>query len=144
MISVLEQLKVIFRTSGHTLTDVIEGTGLSRSAVRGVLSGENENPNLLTVLDIAEYLGVECTLETPESREAIDQSDITAYREMIASRDRQVDELVKITSAQHETIEQQRATIEHQRGTIDGQSKLLSRLQDSIDRKDELLRSRGK
>lgn len=142
MISVLEQLKVIFRSSGHTLQDVIDGTGLSRSAVRGVLSGENENPNLMTVLDIAEYLQVEITLGTPESKAAIDQSDITAYREMIAARDRQIDELVRITSAQHETVERQRATIEHQRGTIDGQAKLLSRLQDSIDRKDEMLRGR--
>lgn len=143
MINLIEQLKVVFRTSGHSIQDVIDGTGLSKSAVRGVLVGENDNPNFLTLFDIASYLGAELTVSTPESKAAIDQSDISAYREMISARDHQVDELVRITSAQHETIESQRATIEHQRSTIDSQAKLLTRLQDSIDRKDEILRGRS-
>lgn len=137
--TLMEQLTTIFRTSGKTLAAVMEETQLSRSAVRGVLCGENANPNLLTVLDIAKCLDAEIVIQTAESKAAIDQSDITAYREMISARDHTIDDLVKINAAQQGTIESQRATIEHQRGTIDNQSGQISRLLDSIDRKDAAL-----
>ena len=140
--TLLAQLVTVFRTSGRTLSSVMEETQLSRSAVRGVLCGENANPNLLTVLDIAKCLDAEIVIQTAESKAAIDQSDITAYREMVSARDRTIDDIVKINAAQQGTIESQRATIEHQRETISKQSDQISRMLDSLERKDAALASR--
>lgn len=116
MIDALEELRVVFRQSHLSMQNVIANTGLSKQTVYSVLSDKEnlvkDNQNLYTVISIAEALGAEVHVSTPESRAAIDQSDVTYYREMLAKLYAQIEEQNKVIAAQQHTIEAQRGTIE--------------------------------
>lgn len=115
MIDALEELRVVFRQSHLSMQAVATATGLSRSTVYSVLSDNEavirDSQNLYTIIAIAEALGAEIHVETPQSRAAIDQSDVTYYREMLSKLYAQIEEQNKVIAAQQASIEKQRGTI---------------------------------
>lgn len=116
MIDAIEELRVIYKQSRRSMQQVVNDTGLSKSTVYSVLSDNaavvKDNQNFYTILTIAEALGAEIHISTPESRAAIDQSDVSYYREMLGKLYAQIE-------AQNATIASQQHTIEAQRGTIE-------------------------
>lgn len=115
MIDALQELRVVFKQSHKTMQNIITETGLSKQTVYSVLSDKEtvvrDNQNLYTVITIAEALGAEVHVSTPESRAAIDQSDVTYYREMMAKLYAQIEKQQATIAAQQESIEKQRSTI---------------------------------
>lgn len=116
MIDALEELRVVFRQSHLSMQAVATATGLSRSTVYSVLSDNEavirDSQNFYTIVSIAEALGAEIHVDTPQSRAAIDQSDVTYYREMLSKLYAQIEDQQRLISEQQHTIEHQRGTIE--------------------------------
>ena len=115
MIDAIEELRVIYKQSRKSMQQVVNDTGLSKSTVYSVLSDNaavvKDNQNFYTILAIAEALGAEIHISTPESRAAIDQSDVSYYREMLSKLYAQIEEQQKTIAAQQASIEKQRGTI---------------------------------
>lgn len=115
MIDAIEELRVIFKQSHKSMQQISAESGLSKSTVYSVLSENDkvvkDNQNFYTVLALAEALGAEIHISTPESRAAIDQSDVSYYREMLSKLYTQIEEQQKIIAAQQASIEKQRGTI---------------------------------
>ncbi len=115
MIDAIEELRVIYKQSRKSMQQVISDSGLSKQTVYSVLSDNaavvKDNQNFYTILSIAEALGAEIHISTPESRAAIDQSDVSYYREMLSKLYTQIEEQQKTIAAQQASIEKQRGTI---------------------------------
>lgn len=115
MIDAIEELRVIYKQSRKSMQQVISESGLSKQTVYSVLSDNaavvKDNQNFYTILSIAEALGAEIHISTPESRAAIDQSDVSYYREMLSKLYTQIEEQQKTIAAQQASIEKQRGTI---------------------------------
>lgn len=117
MITILEQLGDIYRSSGKTIKTISEDTGLTPATVRGILmrdkSSAQENPNLQSIIDIAECFGCELVIVTPRDKKAQeDPQDITAYRSMLASKDRHIEQLISIIDRQQVALDKKDAKIE--------------------------------
>lgn len=136
MIEVLTQLRVLFVQSGKTQQEIANETGLAKSTISSILSGKKDDVHLQTIIDIAAELNAEVALITEHSQKAINQQDVTYYRDQLAERDSRIEKQEKL-------IDSVRADIDRVRKEADDDivfyREQIALLRDQLKRKDRYI-----
>lgn len=112
MVEIVETLVTILREKGIRESAVVVGTGINKTTVHEIYTGLNDNPKVQTIAAIADYAGIRFMWVTEESSRAINTGDITAYREMMAHRDKENDTLLQIMRSQRDALDRKDRIIE--------------------------------
>lgn len=128
MLEVLKQLRVIFSQSGHNYQWLHEETGISKSTISRLMTGQTENPTLQNIIDIADALNCEIIIASVESKKAIDQQDIKYYRDAISDRDERIRKLEISVTKREEQIDEKSAAINRKDAYIKEKDKEIQRL----------------
>ena len=105
MIEIMEALITILRERGIKESSVVAGTGINKTTIHEIYTGVNDNPKVQTITEIADYAGIRLVWETEKSKKAIDTGDISAYREMMANRDKHIDSLMDVIASQRRSLD---------------------------------------
>ena len=110
--AIIDELNTIRRQSGLSFDKIASASNgeLSPSTVQKFFSLSSK-PLLRTVVVISNVLGCKMRLETAQSRAAVSNSDISAYRQMVSERDSQIDKLLSMLEQRNETISSVRETL---------------------------------
>ena len=134
MIEVLKQLRVLQIESGKTQQNIADETGLAKSTINRILAGKTEEVKLQTVIDIAACLNAEVALASTNSKNAIDQQDITYYRDAMDKRDERIAKLENAVAKRDSQIEEKDQAINRKDAYIKAKDKEISRITQRLDR----------
>lgn len=68
MIELWEEIKNAIKRSEKDITEIARKSGVSRSTITKWLSGERDNPTLLSIESVLEVIGYELVIEKKEDR----------------------------------------------------------------------------
>lgn len=68
MIELLEEIKNAIKQSEKYITEIARESGVSRSTITKWLSGERDNPTLLSIASVLEVIGYELVIEKRGNR----------------------------------------------------------------------------
>lgn len=113
MADIVTELLVIFQQQGITEKDLITHCDVSKNTIHEVWTGRQHNIQTLTLEELIKPFDIRLTLETSTSRAAVDNSDISAYREMVARRDDQILKLESLLEKRDEQVDRMLAIIDN-------------------------------
>lgn len=73
--------------------DLADAAFMSKSTVSRALDPEKGNPKIRDVVSMAKAMNAEITIMTPETKKALENSDVTFYREAIIKAEGQIEDL---------------------------------------------------
>lgn len=68
MIELWEEIKNAIKRSEKYITEIARESGVSRSTIMSWLSGERDNPTLLSIASVLEVIGYELVIDKREDR----------------------------------------------------------------------------
>ena len=74
--------------------DLADAAFMSKSTVSRALDPEKGNPKIRDVVSMAQAMNAEITIMTPETKKALENSDVTFYREAIIKAEGQIEDLI--------------------------------------------------
>lgn len=128
----MENLRSVVRSSGRSSTSIANHCGLSKSTVSDIMSGANISPQLETVMRILEYCGGNLVIVTEQSRHAIDEQDVSWYREELNRRDAHIDELLGEIQMRDDRIQHLLQNVQRLENKVDTKDERIGALLDRL------------
>ncbi len=94
-VTVIDDLIELRDRDGISNTELADVSGVSEATISRIFAGKNDNPGILTLIDIAEALGVEIGIFERTSKERSNMAELMLYRRMLKEKDNLIKEKEK-------------------------------------------------
>jgi len=122
---------------GLTKQEIADRIHKDLSTVNQQLNPKVSNPQLSTLIQYAELLGGALHFVTPESAKAIEDANISAYRDRLQELGHEVASLKDQINAQKTLLTEKDSKLQRREETIKQHEETMYRLRRIIDRKEE-------
>lgn len=108
--------------------DLADAAFMSKSTVSRALDPEKGNPKIRDVVAMAKAMGADLTIMTPETKLALENSDVTFYREAIIKAEGQIENLTQQNDNRQQVIDHLKAKVASAEEKLENEQKWNRRL----------------
>ena len=108
--------------------DLADAAFMSKSTVSRALDPKKGNPKIRDVVAMAKAMGADLTIMTPETKLALENSDVTFYREAIIKAEGQIENLNQQNDNRQQVIDHLKAKVASAEEKLENEQKWNRRL----------------